>query len=75
MLWVSLDGDEAVGCSKNVRYSPDSDQIVSPPRNDVKGLGCVETLCWKCHGVVMLARGVVGAFFQVDYVLIAAISG
>jgi hypothetical protein len=31
------------------------------------GLGCVETLCRKCRGIAI--------FFQVDYALIAAMSG
>jgi hypothetical protein len=39
------------------------------------GLGCVETLCRKCRGVAILASGVVGAFFGIDYALIAAMSG
>jgi hypothetical protein len=39
------------------------------------GLGCVKTLCRRCRGVAILTSGVMGAFFRVDYALIAAMSG
>jgi hypothetical protein len=42
---VRPDRAEAVGWSGNVRYAPDSDLIISSPRNDV--MGHQETALWR----------------------------